>query len=194
MAQIIEKINEFPEKDIVELKLKGYIDGNNVKDIRDSITKHLNKNRSKIIIEMKNVEFVSANAWKTLNDLNKEIKEIDGAIKILNLKKEIEDIFHLLEYDKKIEYYRKKDKIIESFSTNSSVKPFKIKEFNRDFVDNLKHINRLSLREKIEKILYTYGCISLWDLKDILTHPVYNENVNVIKLYFLKQKIENEME
>ncbi|TYB31807.1 MAG: STAS domain-containing protein [Candidatus Mcinerneyibacterium aminivorans] len=193
MAQLIEKVNHL-DNNIVELQLKGYIDGSNVKEIKEKITGLVNENKSKIILKMKNVEFVSANAWKTINDLNKEIKSIKGSIKILNLKKEIEGIFHLLEYDKKIEYYKNKEKIVKSFDSKETFEPHKIKSINRDIIDNLTDIKNSSLQDKIKRILSTHSNIQLLKLKDILSHPVYNEKTNFLKLYLNKKQIEKEME
>lgn len=193
MAQLIEDI-EYLDDDIVEIQLQGYIDGNNVEEIKNKITKLVNEDKSKIIIKMKNVEFISSNAWKTINDLNKEIRNIKGSIKVLNLETEIEGIIHLLEYDKSLDYFRDREKAIKSFKKSEQVETYQIRDVKRDNIDNLTYIKNLSLQEKIKRIISSYQKISLWQLNDILSHPVYDENVNIIKLYLNMKKIRDEME
>src|SRR6056297_3589670 len=164
MPELITNIEYLEDNIIAKVALQGYINPSNIDNLKSTVTELINKNVYLILLDLNKVKFIASNAWKTLKNYKDELEKLKGDIKILKMQKDVEIVFSLLGYDKIFHYFKKEDNAVSSFK-NNKFSPYEINVKSQDKIKDFSYILDLDIKDKIKKILDTYGNISIFNLK-----------------------------
>jgi anti-sigma B factor antagonist len=87
------------EGEVTVLKLDGVVDTVSCVQLRSVLNDLVDRGKSKLVIDMSNVEYVSSSGWGVFSSRIKETRESGGDIKIFGMDREVDNIFHLLGFD-----------------------------------------------------------------------------------------------
>lgn len=87
------------EGEITVIKLDGVVDTVSCVKLRSILDDLVGKGKTKLVLDMSNVEYVSSSGWGAFSSRIKEIRETGGDIKIFGMDREVDNIFHLLGFD-----------------------------------------------------------------------------------------------
>ncbi len=189
MEKLIKEIKEAGKgKKVTVIALQGYLDSGTANILVQRFTRLLAEEKLLFVLDMSDVEFVAAVGWNTIIGIVNNIKAGGGDIRITALRKDPEKAFHLLEYDLVLSYYREPaDAVLSYYDT--SISPTDIPNLNMDTVEDFTDVRRLSLSEKVQRILVTYPRISLPEMRKLLRTPAYDyTRVSLFKLMLVKAR------
>ena len=189
MEKLIKEIKEAGKgKKVTVIALQGYLDSGTANILVQRFTRLLAEEKLLFVLDMSEVEFVAAVGWNTIIGIVNNIKAGGGDIRITALRKDPEKAFHLLEYDLVLSYYRDPaDAVLSYYDT--SISPTDIPNLNMDTVEDFTDVRRLSLSEKVQRILVTYPRISLPEMRKLLRTPAYDyTRVSLFKLMLVKAR------
>jgi len=189
MEKLIKEIKEAGKgKKVTVIALQGYLDSGTANILVQRFTRLLAEEKLLFVLDMSDVEFVAAVGWNTIIGIVNNIKAGGGDIRITALRKDPEKAFHLLEYDLVLSYYRDPaDAVLSYYDT--SISPTDIPNLNMDTVEDFTDVRRLSLSEKVQRILVTYPRISLPEMRKLLRTPAYDyTRVSLFKLMLVKAR------
>jgi|MTBAKSStandDraft_2_1061841.scaffolds.fasta_scaffold02170_17 anti-anti-sigma factor len=189
MEKLIKEIKEAGKgKKVTVIALQGYLDSGTANILVQRFTRLLAEEKLLFVLDMSEVEFVAAVGWNTIIGIVNNIKAGGGDIRITSLRKDPEKAFHLLEYDRILSYYRDPAEAVLSYY-DASLSPTDISNLNMDTVEDFTDMKRLSLSEKVQRILATYPRISLSEMRKLLRTPAYDyTRVSLFKLMLVKAK------
>ena len=189
MEKLIKEIKEAGKgKKVTVIALQGYLDSGTANILVQRFTRLLAEEKLLFVLDMSEVEFVAAVGWNTIIGIVNNIKAGGGDIRITALRKDPEKAFHLLEYDLVLSYYRDPADAVLSYY-DSSISPTDIPNLNMDTVEDFTDVRRLSLSEKVQRILVTYPRISLPEMRKLLRTPAYDyTRVSLFKLMLVKAR------
>ena len=189
MEKLIKEIKEAGKgKKVTVIALQGYLDSGTANILVQRFTRLLAEEKLLFVLDMSDVEFVAAVGWNTIIGIVNNIKAGGGDIRITALRKDPEKAFHLLEYDLVLSYYRDPADAVLSYY-DSSISPTDIPNLNMDTVEDFTDVRRLSLSEKVQRILVTYPRISLPEMRKLLRTPAYDyTRVSLFKLMLVKAR------
>lgn len=87
------------EGEITVIKLDGVVDTVSCVKLRSILEDLVDRGKTKLVIDMSNVEYVSSSGWGVFSSRIKEIRDSGGDIKIFGMDREVDNIFHLLGFD-----------------------------------------------------------------------------------------------
>jgi anti-anti-sigma factor len=87
------------EGEVTVLKLDGVVDTVSCVQLRTVLNELVDQGKTKLVIDMSNVEYVSSSGWGVFSSRIKEARESGGDIKIFGMDREVDNIFHLLGFD-----------------------------------------------------------------------------------------------
>jgi anti-anti-sigma factor len=87
------------EGEIAVIKLDGVVDTVSCVKLRSILDDLVDGGKTKLVIDMSNVEYVSSSGWGVFSSRIKEIRDSGGDIKIFGMDREVDNIFHLLGFD-----------------------------------------------------------------------------------------------
>jgi anti-sigma B factor antagonist len=87
------------EGEITVIKLDGVVDTVSCVKLRSILDDLVDRDKTKLVIDMSNVEYVSSSGWGAFSSRIKEIRDSGGDIKIFGMDREVDNIFHLLGFD-----------------------------------------------------------------------------------------------
>jgi len=87
------------EGEIAVIKLDGVVDTVSCVKLRSILDDLVDTGKTKLVIDMSNVEYVSSSGWGVFSSRIKEIRDSGGDIKIFGMDREVDNIFHLLGFD-----------------------------------------------------------------------------------------------
>ena len=94
----------------------GFIDSATSGVIEETITGLIAKKQYKIVIDLSGVDYVSSAGWGIFVGYVKDLRKAGGDLKFANMKREVIEIYELLDFTSILEYYG---------DTASAVKAFK---------------------------------------------------------------------
>ncbi len=89
------------EDDTITCKLAGWLDPNTSPELLNKIDL---TNTKKLIIDMKQVEYVFSAGLRTFLILQRKLEEQDGSLKLVNVPSNIKSIFEFAGFDSMIDY------------------------------------------------------------------------------------------
>lgn len=92
----IKIVSEELENRIILIKTKGFLDAVNTPLLLDEIKKHMHSEKYKIILDIKNVEFISNEGWSYLVNITEILKKNRGNLIIFNMLPDVENSFKAL--------------------------------------------------------------------------------------------------
>lgn len=101
--------------DIKVLKVVGELDALVAPKLKDKITKLVDGNSTKFIIDFEEVTHINSLAMGILRGKLKVVKDMGGDIKLIKLNEHIKSIFEMIGLDEIFEIYETEDEAVTSF-------------------------------------------------------------------------------
>jgi anti-sigma B factor antagonist len=89
------EINVRELNDVAILELEGRLDASTVNNLRDKLKNLIQHNHSNIVLDLGNISFIDSSGIGILVASLRSINEINGDIKISNVKDHVRSIFEL---------------------------------------------------------------------------------------------------
>jgi anti-sigma B factor antagonist len=103
------------DDDILALLIRGSLDSTTTDEFDQEILKHLEKGRSKIIIDCRYLSYVSSIGIGRLISLQKRLRRQGGAVKLATICGPVADVIKLVRLDKILDIYGDLEFARESF-------------------------------------------------------------------------------
>lgn len=110
------KIDLIDGKGITILNLTGKIDQETYFDLRDKVRNLMTSGKNRLVIDLTNVELVSTAGWNTIANNSEFAKQNNGEIKVCCMKKEVEEVFELMDLKDFIKMYKTREEAVAAFS------------------------------------------------------------------------------
>ena len=156
------------EGEITVIKLDGVVDTVSCVKLRSMLDDLVDRSKTKLVIDMSNVEYVSSSGWGVFSSRIKEIRDSDGDIKIFGMDREVDNIFHLLGFDV----------IMRSFSILSEA----IDDFARPMTAPAA-VDEMTGEEPKEELIPVRGRRRLMDVASILNFDITRPRQGTIVLH-----------
>jgi len=156
------------EGEIAVIKLDGVVDTVSCVKLRSILDDLVDRGKTKLVIDMSNVEYVSSSGWGVFSSRIKEIRDSGGDIKIFGMEREVDNIFHLLGFDV----------IMRSFSILSEA----IDDFERP-MPTPAAVDETADGEPTEELVPVRGRRRLMDVASILNFDVTRPRKGTIVLH-----------
>lgn len=101
--------------DIKVLKVVGELDALVAPKLKDKITKLVDSDATKFIIDFEDVTHINSLAMGILRGKLKVVKDMGGDIKLIKLNEHIKSIFEMIGLDEIFEIYETEDEAVSSF-------------------------------------------------------------------------------
>ena len=101
--------------EIKELKVVGELDALVAPKLKESITKLVEGDSTKFIIDFEEVTHINSLAMGILRGKLKVVKEMGGDIKLIKLNEHIKTIFEMIGLDEIFEIYETEDEAVANF-------------------------------------------------------------------------------
>jgi len=86
------------DSNISIIKVGGYIDTTTSAELEHSLDQLLNDHKNKIIIDLKDVDYISSAGWGIFISEIKDIREKGGDLKLVGMISDVYEVFELLEF------------------------------------------------------------------------------------------------
>jgi anti-sigma B factor antagonist len=90
---------------VVIIKAAGFIDSETSGEIEAALGKLIREKSVKIIIDLEKIDYVSSAGWGIFVGYVRDVRKAGGDIKFVNMKREVREIFELLDFTNILEYY-----------------------------------------------------------------------------------------
>ena len=101
--------------DVIVLSPEGFVDTSTAGDLEDGIKKQIDEGKTKIVIDLSGVEFVSSAGWGIFVSYLKRARSKGGDIKLCCMTDKVDKVFKLMEFDSLIDAYENPDAAVKSF-------------------------------------------------------------------------------
>jgi anti-sigma B factor antagonist len=99
MKNITITISSYPQhKDITLLSVKGFIDTNTASEFDKSFQEVLGDNKFKLIVDLKDVNYISSAGWGLFVGEIKRIRNQKGDLFLVAMSPEVEEAYELLQF------------------------------------------------------------------------------------------------
>ena len=103
-------------RDVTIMELRGQLDSITSSEVEKNLEKLLDSERWRIVVDLKNITYVSSAGWGTFMGMLKEIKINQGDLKLAGISDEVMDVFKLLEIDSFLPTYETASEAVLSFA------------------------------------------------------------------------------
>jgi anti-sigma B factor antagonist len=90
---------------ITVAKCVGFIDSETAGEVENTISSLIKENNNKIIIDLGKIDYVSSAGWGIFVGYVRDLRKSGGDLKFVNMKREVREIFELLDFTNILEYY-----------------------------------------------------------------------------------------
>jgi anti-sigma B factor antagonist len=108
-------------KDVIIVKLTGYVDHSNSRLVEQVISEILNSGKIKIIFDFSELVYMSSAGWGVFVGEIKTVREKGGDIKLASMTNEVSEVYQILEFYHIIDDYNSINDALKSFSKNSEL-------------------------------------------------------------------------
>jgi anti-sigma B factor antagonist len=106
--------------DVIIVKLTGYVDHSNSRQVEQVISEIIESGKIKIIFDFSELVYMSSAGWGVFVGEIKTVREKGGDIKLASMTAEVMDVYHILEFFHIIDDYASLNDALKSFGTNSN--------------------------------------------------------------------------
>ena len=107
-----------PEVSVISVK--GYVDTTTSAELEESLKRLLRKGRFDIVIDLKEVNYISSAGWGIFISEIKEISENGGDLKLAAMIGDVYEVFELLEFQTSLESYESVNDAVASYNKNEN--------------------------------------------------------------------------
>lgn len=109
------------QNDISVIKVGGYIDTTTSSELERALDSLLKSGVFRVIIDLKNVDYISSAGWGIFISEIKGIRERNGDLKLANMIPDVYEVFELLEFHYILKAYDSVDSAIRDFNKDEGV-------------------------------------------------------------------------
>lgn len=112
---LIEVTCSGDDNELTIVSPKGYIDTTNVNILEQKLTELVSQEKYRLIIDLKDTEYINSSGWGVfLRDL-KNIRENDGAVVLACMSPDVLNVFETMEFSKIFKYFDSLEEACASF-------------------------------------------------------------------------------
>ncbi|MBN2072191.1 MAG: STAS domain-containing protein [Candidatus Krumholzibacteriota bacterium] len=104
--------------DISIISARGYVDTTTSAELEESLKRLLRKGRYDIVIDLKEVNYISSAGWGIFISEIKEIRENGGDLKLAAMTGDVYEVFELLEFQTILESYDSVEEAVLSYGNS----------------------------------------------------------------------------
>ena len=86
------------DDEIAVIEARGFIDTTTAPDLEKKLEEQLALNKYKIIVDLKNIDYVSSAGWGVFVSEIREIRENSGDLVLSNMSPDVYDVYELMEF------------------------------------------------------------------------------------------------
>ena len=109
-------IEQFEKEGVSILNLSGFLDLHTVPKFEEAIQNLVNERRFRILVNLKNLEYISSAGLGVFMGFIEDIRENQGDIKLSNLSERVFKVFDLLGFPALFEIFDKEEQALNQFS------------------------------------------------------------------------------
>lgn len=104
------------QKDGISIfRVVGDIDINSSPEVKKSFDAALNKEQEKVVINLKEVNYIDSSGLATLVEVLKNLRSKSGKLKLTNLSDKVRGLFEITKLDKLFDIKAEEDEAVNSF-------------------------------------------------------------------------------
>lgn len=111
----IEEFRVGALKDILLLKVQGYVDTNTSPELQKTLGQFIEGGTYQFVIDMSAVQYVSSAGWGVFVGEIRRLQEKGGDLKITQMSAEVNEVFEMLEFHRILSSYDSNEEAIEDF-------------------------------------------------------------------------------
>lgn len=92
-------------RDIVLLRVRGYVDTTTSPELQKTISRIMDKGRYQLLVDLSAVNYVSSAGWGVFVGEIRDLRENGGDIKIAHMTADVFEVFEILEFNQILTYY-----------------------------------------------------------------------------------------
>ncbi len=100
---------------VTVLEITGYLDAHTAPDFESALDKLMQENRYRIIVSMKNLQYISSAGLGVFMGFIEEVRQHTGDIKLTEVTPRIYKVFDLLGFPSLYEFYDSTDEAVRKF-------------------------------------------------------------------------------
>jgi len=105
------------DNDIAIISAKGFIDTTTAPDLEKKLEEQLALNKYKIIVDLKNIDYVSSAGWGVFVSEIREIRENNGDLVLINMSSDVYDVYELMEFSSILKSFDNVEDAIVNFTS-----------------------------------------------------------------------------
>ena len=109
-------VNVEEKNGVQVLRCAGYIDSETSGGLKSALEDCAAKKQHKIIVDLENVDYVSSAGWGLFVGYLHDVRRNKGDIKFSCMKKEVLEIYELLDFTNIFQYYSSVETAMQAFS------------------------------------------------------------------------------
>lgn len=110
MEIIQEKVN-----DVAIVEIKGRLDVTTASDIEQVFTKLLSENQNKVLVECRELEYISSAGLRVLLNAAKQYNKVSGQIMLAGLSQNVKQVFEISGFTSIFPIYATRDEALKAF-------------------------------------------------------------------------------
>lgn len=108
-------VSDVGDVSVVQFRDRKILDESNIQEMGQELFELVNQNRSKVLLNFMNVEFLSSAALGKLITLDKKIKTATGQLKLSNIRPEIYEVFAITRLNKLFDIHEDESDALATF-------------------------------------------------------------------------------
>jgi len=110
MEIIQEKVN-----DVAIVEIKGRLDVTTASDLEQVFTKLLSENQNKVLVECRELEYISSAGLRVLLNVAKQYNKVSGQIMLAGLSQNVKQVFEISGFTSIFPIYATRDEALKAF-------------------------------------------------------------------------------
>lgn len=110
MEIIQEKVN-----DVAIVEIKGRLDVTTASDLEQVFTKLLGENQNKVLVECRELEYISSAGLRVLLNAAKQYNKVSGQIMLAGLSQNVKQVFEISGFTSIFPIYATRDEALKAF-------------------------------------------------------------------------------
>lgn len=102
--------------DITIIKLEGRIDVHISIEVEDAVFALIEKGEKYLVFDLSKIDYLSSNGLRIFISASRKLKSIGGALKIASAKKNVVEIFEVVDLSHHFDFFKSIDQAIKSFN------------------------------------------------------------------------------
>ncbi|NQT33502.1 MAG: STAS domain-containing protein [Candidatus Omnitrophica bacterium] len=109
------QINSEKKNDISIIRVSGNVDIQTSPDMKKYLDKEITGENNKIVIDLKDVDYVDSSGLATLVEVLKSLRAVSGKLKLTNLSPKVKGLFEITKLNNLFDIYGDEEEALNSF-------------------------------------------------------------------------------